>query len=117
VTSSRRWCEASFAGPSAIEERSDPVGEALYHFAASPRECVPAPLVRPDVRAWQAEPELVGAGGDPVDLPRTLASHGVADLPSNEIYAEAVTLTTTTLALPQGVTTVHVGDEREKLRA
>jgi len=69
------------------------------------------------VRAWQAEPELVGAGGDPVDLPRTLASHGVADLPSNEIYAEAVTLTTTTLALPQGVTTVHVGDEREKLRA
>jgi hypothetical protein len=116
VTSSRRRCEASFAGPSAIEERSDPVGEALYHFAASPRECVPAPLVRPDVRAWQAEPELVGAGGDPVDLRRTLASHGVADLPSNEIYAEAATLTTT-LALPQGVTTVHVGDEREKLRA
>jgi len=61
------------------------------------------------VRAWQAEPELVGAGGDPVDLRRTLASDGVADLPSNETDAEVATLTTT-LALPQGVTTVHVGD-------
>jgi N-glycosylase/DNA lyase len=60
-------------------------------------------------RRWQAELELVGAGGEPVDLRRTLASHGVADLPPNEIEAEASTLTTT-LALPQGATTVHVGD-------
>jgi 3-methyladenine DNA glycosylase/8-oxoguanine DNA glycosylase len=61
------------------------------------------------VRAWKAELELVGPGDEPVDLRRTLASHGVADLPPNEIDAEAATLTTT-LALPQGATTVHVGE-------
>jgi 3-methyladenine DNA glycosylase/8-oxoguanine DNA glycosylase len=59
--------------------------------------------------AWQAELELVGTGGEPVDLRRTLASHGVADLPPNEIDAEAATLTTT-LTLRQGATTVQVGD-------
>ncbi len=61
------------------------------------------------MRAWKAELELVGAGGEPVDLQRTLVSHGVADLPPNEIDAAAATLTTT-LALPQGATTVQVGD-------
>ena len=66
-------------------------------------------LVRPDVSAWKAELELVGAGGEPVDLRRTLASHGVADLPPNEIDAEAGTLTTT-LALPRGLATIHVGE-------
>jgi N-glycosylase/DNA lyase len=60
-------------------------------------------------RRWQAELALAGAGGEPVDLRRTLASHGVADLPPNEIDADAWTLTTT-LALPRGATTVHVGD-------
>jgi len=59
--------------------------------------------------AWQAELELVGTGDEPVDLRRTLASHGVAELPPNEIDAEAATLTTT-LTLRQGATTVHVGD-------
>ena len=34
-------------------------------------------------KRWSAELELVGAGGEPVDLWRTLASHGVADLPPN----------------------------------
>ena len=61
------------------------------------------------MRAWKAELELVGAGDEPVDLRRTLASHGVADLPPNEIDAEAGTLMTT-LALPQGPATVHVGE-------
>ena len=61
------------------------------------------------MRAWKAELELVGAGDEPVDLRRTLASHGVADLPPNEIDAEAGTLTTT-LSLPQGPATVHVGE-------
>jgi len=60
-------------------------------------------------RRWQAELDLVGAGGERVDLKRTLASHGVADLPPNEIDAEASTLTTT-LALPRGATTIKVGD-------
>ncbi|HUI36866.1 MAG TPA: hypothetical protein VLZ04_05200, partial [Gaiellaceae bacterium] len=44
-------------------------------------------------RRWSKQLELVGAGGEPVDLRRTLASHGVADLPPNEIDAEAATLT------------------------
>jgi len=36
--------------------------------------------------------KLVGAGGEPVDLRRTIASHGVADLPPNRIDEEAWTL-------------------------
>jgi N-glycosylase/DNA lyase len=58
-------------------------------------------------RLWQAELELVGAGGEPVDLRRTLSSHGVADLPPNAIDAGTLT---TTFALPQGATTVQVAE-------
>ena len=39
-----------------------------------------------------AELKLVGAGGEPVDLRRTIASHGVADLPPNRIDDQAWTL-------------------------
>jgi N-glycosylase/DNA lyase len=52
-------------------------------------------------KRWSAELELKGAGGEPVDLWRTLSSHGVADLPPNVIDEEARTLETT-LALPRG---------------
>ena len=45
------------------------------------------------------ELQLVGAGGEPVDLRRTLASHGVASLPPNAIDEEAWTLAVT---LPAG---------------
>ena len=38
---------------------------------------------------------LVGAGGEPVDLPRTLASHGVASLPPARVDEETWTLETT----------------------
>jgi N-glycosylase/DNA lyase len=38
--------------------------------------------------------ELVGAGGEPVDFARTLLSHGVADLPPNEIAPNGGLLTT-----------------------
>jgi 3-methyladenine DNA glycosylase/8-oxoguanine DNA glycosylase len=62
-------------------------------------------------RRWSKELELVGAGDEPVDLRRTLASHGVADLPPNEIDAEAWTLTTT-LDLPHGAATLHVASGR-----
>jgi 3-methyladenine DNA glycosylase/8-oxoguanine DNA glycosylase len=62
-------------------------------------------------RRWSKELELVGAGDEPVDLRRTLASHGVADLPPNEIDADAWTLTTT-LDLPHGVATLHVAPGR-----
>ena len=40
---------------------------------------------------------LRGAGGEPVDLRRTIASHGVADLPPNRIDEEAWTLEVTLL--------------------
>ena len=36
--------------------------------------------------------QLVGAGGEPVELRRTIDSHGVADLPPNRIDEEAWTL-------------------------
>jgi 3-methyladenine DNA glycosylase/8-oxoguanine DNA glycosylase len=50
--------------------------------------------VRPRRRelTWKAELRLVGAGGEPVDLWRTISSHGVADLPPNRIDEEARTL-------------------------
>ena len=44
---------------------------------------------------------LRGAGGEPVDLARTLYSHGVATLPPQRINADSVTLETT-LALGNG---------------
>ena len=50
---------------------------------------------------WSAGLPLVGAGGEPVDLRRTIASHGVADLPPNRIDEDAVTLETT-IRLPRG---------------
>jgi 3-methyladenine DNA glycosylase/8-oxoguanine DNA glycosylase len=40
----------------------------------------------------ETEFRLVGAGGEPVDFRRTIASHGVADLPPNRIDEEAWTL-------------------------
>jgi 3-methyladenine DNA glycosylase/8-oxoguanine DNA glycosylase len=61
---------------------------------------------------WSAELELRGAGGEPVDLWRTLSSHGVADLPPNAIDEETRSLTTT-LALPRGrARTVRIGAGR-----
>jgi N-glycosylase/DNA lyase len=50
---------------------------------------------------WSAELSLVGAGGEPVDLRRTISSHGVADLPPNRIEEDALTLEST-LRLPHG---------------
>jgi 3-methyladenine DNA glycosylase/8-oxoguanine DNA glycosylase len=48
---------------------------------------------------WTAELPLVGAGGEPVDLWRTISSHGVADLPPNRIDEDARVLEMT-LRLP-----------------
>jgi 3-methyladenine DNA glycosylase/8-oxoguanine DNA glycosylase len=45
--------------------------------------------------SWSAELPLVGAGGEPVDLWRTISSHGVADLPPNLIHEDARTLEVT----------------------
>ncbi len=49
--------------------------------------------------ASNLEFSLIGAGGEPVDLWRTLNSHGVASLPPMRLDEEARTLTAT-LALP-----------------
>jgi N-glycosylase/DNA lyase len=46
------------------------------------------------VATWSTSIELVGAGGEPVDFPRTLLSHGVADLPPNEIAPDGTSLRT-----------------------
>ncbi len=57
------------------------------------------------------EIELVGAGGEPVDLRRTIGSHGVADLPPNRLDQEAWTLETT-LAVGGRARTLCVRDGR-----
>lgn len=51
--------------------------------------------------SWTAELPLVGAGGEPVDLWRTISSHGVADLPPNRIDEDARTVEVT-LRVPHG---------------
>jgi 3-methyladenine DNA glycosylase/8-oxoguanine DNA glycosylase len=48
---------------------------------------------------WSAEIPLVGAGGEPVDLRRTLASHGLTTLPPMSVDEDAGTLEVT-LRLP-----------------
>jgi N-glycosylase/DNA lyase len=63
-------------------------------------------------KRWSAELELVGAGGEAVDLWRTLTSHGVAYLAPNSLDEESRTLTTT-LPLPRGRgRTVRIGAGR-----
>jgi 3-methyladenine DNA glycosylase/8-oxoguanine DNA glycosylase len=52
-------------------------------------------------KGWSAELELKGAGGEPVDLWRTFASHGVAALPPQVLDEEEHTLEST-LLLPRG---------------
>jgi 3-methyladenine DNA glycosylase/8-oxoguanine DNA glycosylase len=55
---------------------------------------------RPEL-TWKAELPLVGAGGEPVDLWRTISSHGVADLPPNRIDEDGRTLEIT-VRVPSG---------------
>jgi N-glycosylase/DNA lyase len=58
-----------------------------------------------------SELPLVGAGGEPVDLKRTLASHGVASLPPSAIDEESWTLEVT-LPSGRGARTVRVSQGR-----
>ena len=60
-----------------------------------------------------AELPLVGAGGEPVDFRRTLASHGVASLPPSRIDDEAWTLDVT-LPSGRGARTVRVSEGRAR---
>jgi 3-methyladenine DNA glycosylase/8-oxoguanine DNA glycosylase len=50
---------------------------------------------------YSAELPLLGAGGEPVDLWRTISSHGVADLPPNRID-EDTRILEATLRVPRG---------------
>ncbi len=63
--------------------------------------------------ARMTEIELRGAGGEPVDLRRTIASHGVADLPPNRIHEEARSLEVTLLLGRAGATTIRVSAGRK----
>ncbi len=54
-----------------------------------------------------AELLLQGAGGEPVDFARTIVSHGVAELPPNQIDLETRTLETT-LPVREGARTVRI---------
>jgi 3-methyladenine DNA glycosylase/8-oxoguanine DNA glycosylase len=54
-----------------------------------------------------AELLLQGAGGEPVDFARTIVSHGVAELPPNQIELETRTLETT-LPVGEGARTVRI---------
>jgi 3-methyladenine DNA glycosylase/8-oxoguanine DNA glycosylase len=49
------------------------------------------------VSAWSIEIPLVGAGGEPVDLARTIHSHGLVELPPQEIDPVRPSLTVTLL--------------------
>jgi N-glycosylase/DNA lyase len=59
------------------------------------------------------ELELVGAGGEPVDLRRTVASHGVADLPPNRIDEDSPALETT-IAVNGRARTIRVAAGRAR---
>jgi N-glycosylase/DNA lyase len=62
--------------------------------------------------AWTAELPLVGAGGEPVDLWRSIQSHGLVDLPPMRIDEEARTLEIT-VPLPSGrPRTVRIAEGR-----
>jgi 3-methyladenine DNA glycosylase/8-oxoguanine DNA glycosylase len=63
--------------------------------------------------ARTTEIELRGAGGEPVDLRRTIASHGVADLPPNRLDEEAWTLELTLLVDGAGATTLRISEGRK----
>ena len=62
-----------------------------------------------------AELPLVGAGGEPVDFARTIASHGVAELPPNRLELDARALETT-LPVRGGARTIRVSAANGKAR-
>ena len=73
---------------------------------------VVAGALKGEMAGRTTEIKLRGAGGEPVDFRRTIASHGVADLPPNRIDEEAWTLELT-LSPTGRPTTVLVSAGRE----
>jgi 3-methyladenine DNA glycosylase/8-oxoguanine DNA glycosylase len=62
-----------------------------------------------------SELPLVGGGGEPVDFARTILSHGVAELPPNQVELKARTLETT-LPVSRGARTVRITASDTKLK-
>jgi N-glycosylase/DNA lyase len=71
-----------------------------------------AAALNEEMAARTTEIALRGAGGEPVDLRRTIASHGVADLPPNRIDEEANTLDVTLRLGGARATTIRISAGR-----
>jgi hypothetical protein len=63
------------------------------------------------VSAWRTEIPLVGAGGEPVDLRRTLLSHGFVELPPMRLDEDIPELELT-LAVNGKARTIEIGRGR-----
>src|SRR3989449_11782607 len=61
--------------------------------------------------AWNTEIPLVGAGGEPVDLTRTLLSHGFVELPPMRLDERAPSLELT-LTVDGQTRTIEIGRGR-----
>jgi 3-methyladenine DNA glycosylase/8-oxoguanine DNA glycosylase len=72
-----------------------------------------AAALKKGMAARTTEIALRGGGGEPVDLRRTIASHGVADLPPNRIDEEAKTLEVTLRLGGAGATTIRISAGRK----
>ncbi len=71
------------------------------------------PALKGEMAGRTTEIRLRGAGGEPVDFRRTIASHGVADLPPNRIDEQAWTLELTLAPGGSPATTVLVSEGRK----
>jgi 3-methyladenine DNA glycosylase/8-oxoguanine DNA glycosylase len=67
------------------------------------------------MRAWSAEIQLHGAGGEPVDFWRTVSSHGLVALPPSAIDEEARTLELT-VPTSEGARTVTLSENSGGVR-
>jgi len=72
-----------------------------------------AAALKEEMAGRTTEIALRGAGGEPVDLRRTIASHGVADLPPNRIDEEANTLDVTLRLSGARATTIRISAGRK----
>src|SRR5918911_2442191 len=62
---------------------------------------------------WSTELELVGAGGEPVDLRRTLLSHGFVELPPMQLDEDVPALELTLLTNGRTARTVGIRPGRK----
>ncbi len=77
----------------------------------APERRAASPSRQAALSAWSTEVRLVGAGGEPVDLKRTLLSHGFVELPPMRLDEEAPVLELTLTAAGQ-TRTLEIGRGR-----